>query len=149
LHHSIFCFGNPVVWYGALIALAFAVFRWLQMKHYRIEGEEQRWHLIPQTYDNSFSFLFIGLLAQYLPWVLVPRGTYIYHYFASIPFLILISSLCLSSGSDKWKKVSQMIGYAVLGLTAACFILLLPYATGLPAPTTWLDLGKKLLRIWY
>ena len=148
-HHSIFCFGNPVIWYGALIALAFAVFRWLQMKHYRIEGEEQRWHLEPHTYDNSFSFLFVGLLAQYLPWVLVPRGTYIYHYFASIPFLILIFSLCLTSGNEKWKKAFHIIGYTILGLAAVCFIVLLPYATGLPAPSSWLDLGKKLLRIWY
>ena len=31
----------------------------------------------------------IGFASQFLPWVLVPRSTFIYHYFASVPFIIL------------------------------------------------------------
>ena len=45
--------------------------------------------LLGSTGGYIIGFIFIGLLAQYLPWVLVPRGTYIYHYFASLPFLML------------------------------------------------------------
>ena len=89
------------------------------------------------------------MLAQYIPWVLVPRGTYIYHYFASIPFLIVIISLSLSSGNPKKQKVGRIIGYIAVALAFMFFILFLPYATGLLAPTEWLDLGKKMLLIWY
>jgi len=149
LHHSIFCFGNPVIWYGALAALAYSVFIWLKSRHYRIEGEEQRWHLTSQTYDSRYGFVFVGLLAQYLPWVLVPRGTYIYHYFASIPFLIVIISLSLSSENPKGQKAAQVIGFVTILLALVCFIIFLPYATGLPATTGWLEIGKKILRIWY
>ena len=148
-HHSIFCFGNPVIWYGALAALAYTLFTWVKSRHYQIEGEEQRWHLTAQTYDSHYGFVFVGLLAQYLPWVLVPRGTYIYHYFASIPFLIVIISLSLSYGNVRKQKTGQVIGYIAITLAFIFFIILLPYATGLPASTEWLELGKKILRIWY
>ncbi len=152
LHHSIFSFGNPVVWWGALGALIIAVICFVRTRHYRVEGEIQRWHLTGITYDIRYEFVFVGLLAQYLPWVLVPRGTYIYHYFASIPFLILITALYFDHGTsitDKRKKMLTAAGIIYLSLALALFIILLPYASGMAAPSWWLDAGKAILRIWY
>ena len=149
LHHSIFCFGNPVVWFGSLAAVAVILFLWIRSKHYQIGNTEQRWHLVGLTYDNSYGFVFIGLLAQYLPWVLVPRGTYIYHYFASIPFLILASSMCLTAKNPKAEKILRIAGFAILAATAVFFILLLPYATGMPVSEEWLNIGSDLLHVWY
>ena len=31
----------------------------------------------------------VGFLAVYLPWVLVPRCTFVYHYFTAVPFLLI------------------------------------------------------------
>ena len=45
LHHSIFCFGNPLIWWGSLAAILILAGKWIQEKHYRIEGTEQNWHL--------------------------------------------------------------------------------------------------------
>ncbi len=149
LHHSIFCFGNPVIWWGALAALCITLFRFFREKHYRAEGEEQRWHITGLSFDNRYEFVFIGLLAQYLPWVLVPRGTYIYHYFASIPFLILITSLCLTFEGKKYKRTLIIAGGIYLLLALVFFVLLLPYSSGMAAPQWWLDIGKHILRIWY
>ena len=149
LHHSIFSFGNPVVWWGALAALAVVLFRFLRSRHYIIDGEEQRWHLSGLTYDIRYGFVFIGLLAQYLPWVPVPRGTYIYHYFASIPFLILATSLCLDFEDRRFRRTVYIIGGIYLLAAFAFFIILLPYAAGMAAPFWWLDIGKTILRIWY
>ena len=149
LHHSIFSFGNPAVWWGALAALAVLLYRWIREKHYLIEGLDVRWHWDAFSWDSASSFLLIGLLAQYLPWVLVPRGTYIYHYFASIPFLILISSLSLHSGTDNTKRIRMIIGGIWLAVSAVLFVLLLPYMSGMAAPAEWLDIGKHILRIWY
>ena len=149
LHHSIFCFGNPVIWWGSLAGVVILAGKWILEKRYRIEGTEQNWHLESLTRDHRYAFVFVGLLAQYLPWVLVPRGTYIYHYFASIPFLILISVLCIPSGTAEKDRAGRWIGCICLTLAAVLFILLFPYASGMPAPTGWLDIGKNLLRIWY
>ena len=40
-----------------------------------------------------------------------------------------------------------MVGFTAAAL--ASFILFFPYASGIMAPVSWLDLGKKFLRIWY
>ena len=149
LHHSIFSFGNPAVWWGALAALPVLLYRWIREKHYLIGEQDIRWHWNAFSWEISSSFVLIGLLAQYLPWVLVPRGTYIYHYFASVPFLILISSLSLFSGSERGRKAGILIGCIWLAAAAALFVILLPYATGMAAPAEWLEIGKKILRIWY
>ena len=150
LHHSIFCFGNPVIWWGGLAAILVAIYRYLAGKHYIIDGDDHRWHIDGKDFDIRYGFLFIGLLAQYLPWVLVPRGTYIYHYFASVPFLILITTICLDPGNDhRHRKVYAVIAWIYIVLALLLFIMLLPYVTGIAAPGWWLDIGKNILRIWY
>ena len=147
-HHSIFCFGNPVVWWGALAALPAGIFFWIRRRHYRIEGTASRWHLYAPKQEIRTRFLWISLLAQYLPWVLVPRGTYIYHYFASVPFLILSIMICLQNDDNDRKR--EKIGGGVLCIAALMmFIIFLPYVTGMAAPKEWLDIGKSILRIWY
>ena len=94
-------------------------------------------------------FIFTGILAQYLPWVLVPRGTYIYHYFASLPFLMSALSLCFDERKGTGKPWKKLIGIAVIVLATAAFVILFPYASGISVPSAWLDLGGKILRIWY
>lgn len=148
MHHSIFSFGNPVIWFGGLAALAYCAVQAVGRRRYRLPGEEGIWHLRIPGYDSRFMFLFTGILAQYLPWVLVPRGTYIYHYFASLPFLMLGLSLCFDR-QGKSKRTAEIIGIAVVLLAAVFFVLLFPYASGISAPEGWLDIGKSMLKIWY
>ena len=35
------------------------------------------------------AFMLVGMLTEYLPWVLVSRTMFIYHYFASVPFFVI------------------------------------------------------------
>ena len=69
--------------------------------------------------------------------------------FASIPFLMLGICLCFDGWSEKGRKVARIVAWVLVALSAVCFIILLPYACGIAVPAGWLDLGKKLLRIWY
>ncbi len=149
LCYSLFCFGNPVVWWGGLAALFMCFLFWLLDKRYVVGNRTEKWHIRPITGNHEFAFLFISLGAQYLPWMLVPRGTYIYHYFASVPFIILSIVLSFSTLAQRnWK--TARIGMAVFLLLAfSAFILFFPYASGILVPQAWLDIGKKILRIWY
>ena len=149
LHHSIFSFGNPVVWWGGLGAMLLCVLRWLMTRRYLTGDSPDRWHLNADGFQVRYVFLFIGFLAQYLPWVLVPRGTYIYHYFASIPFLIVAVCLCLDGWGGRGRKTAQIIGWITVALALAMLIILFPYASGMPASAAWMDLGRQILRIWY
>lgn len=70
---SISCMGNPVVWWGGLVALL-----WVFARLFTAGRGDRRYQCIA-----------VAFLSGFLPWVLVPRPTYIYHYFTSVPFIIL------------------------------------------------------------
>lgn len=152
LSFSIFCFGNPVIWWAGIPGMIMAVFCWIRNREKKLslpdaagtDGSRN-----PASLDTALVFILTGFLAQYLPWTLVPRGTYIYHYFASVPFLIL----GLTAGFEQIRLRAPRAGLRLMvGFTAAAlasFILFFPYASGIMAPVSWLDLGKKFLKIWY
>ena len=99
--------------------------------------------------DPRTVFIVIGLLAQYLPWVLVPRGTYIYHYFASLPFLMAATSVSFDGYGSKRKRIVLTAACVLLTSAAVFFVILFPYASGLNVADSWLDIGRNILRIWY
>ena len=148
VHHSIFCFGNPVIWFGGLAALFTCLFKVSFSRRYSLAESPYFWHLRSADSDPRYMFLLTGLMAQYLPWVLVPRGTYIYHYFASLPFLMLF--ICLVFDLP-WSSVRLKKAVLSVFLIAAAvfFILLFPYASGMNVSSGWLNIGRSLLRIWY
>ena len=147
--HSIFAFGNPVIWYGALAALAVCVVRacvkgWCCAG--RCPGNTVR---RTDRYDSRYVFILVGLLAQYLPWVLVPRGTYIYHYFASLPFLMTAIGLCFDSKKEKYRRILRVAAAIFILAAIVFFIILFPYASGMNVSPEWLNIGNHILRIWY
>lgn len=161
---SIYCIGNPVIWWSAIPALIYCVLSWIKTHFYQVSlgydlpsSRKKMFrpvislpcHITARSYDNRISFILIGLLAQYLPWVLVPRGTYIYHYFASVPFMIL----CIVMVFDKLYEENRIyfcIFALLLVLCAlAAFIIFFPYASGIAVSRSWLDIGNKVLRITY
>lgn len=137
--YAIFCFGNPWVWLIGLGGIAYTVVKWARGHRYSLAGHDGTLRLARQDWDVAPAFLIIGLLAQFLPWVLVPRGTYIYHYFASVPFLILGTTLMLDGITRRWPKEGKWICLGYLALCLIWFILLFPYASGLPTAEGWMD----------
>ena len=146
IQYSIFCFGNPVIWYGALATLAGCAGIWIR-ERIRPSGSTDR--LVSAPYGNAYLFLLTGLLAQYLPWVLVPRGTYIYHYFASVPFIILSIVIFIHDLPGISRKAQRLAAAGIILAAAAGFIIFLPYACGLASPVSWMNIGKDILKIWY
>jgi dolichyl-phosphate-mannose-protein mannosyltransferase len=118
--------------------------------------------------------LLICFFAQFMPWALVPRGTYIYHYFAAIPFLILCTSLVfetietlyanrlrrraaqinqgdtIASLADQKADRTLLILLAFYILCAAVlFVLLFPYASGWMVSTRWLQAVNWFGNLYY
>ena len=149
LYHSIFCFGNPVIWFSGLAGLAGSLIFWLRGKRYVLPSQAGCWHWTRQDYQIAPAFILLGFLAQYLPWTLVPRGTYIYHYFASVPFLILSIAFCFWTPLKENRRLLHLFLGIFTALAAVSFILFFPYASGIMAPESWLNIGSKILRIWY
>ena len=73
----------------------------------------------------------IGYLAQLLPWVLISRLTFAYHYFPSEVFMLLaLANVWLrmkEQGLFRWERNM----YAVTGVSAALFVAYYPVLTGL------------------
>ncbi len=148
VYHSIFAFGNPVIWYGALAACVLCLIRAFSGRRVSLRTNEKA-ALSSAGYDSRYIFVFIALLAQYLPWVLVPRGTYIYHYFASLPFLMTAIGLCFDSENPKHKTVLKAAAVLYIIVAAVFFVILFPYASGMNTAPVWLNIGRRILHIWY
>lgn len=122
---SISCMGNPAVWWVGLIAMIFAMGRLLGwMGNWLV-----RFKNLP---DRSYLFVVIGFLSQYLPWVLVPRSTFIYHYFASVPFIILATVLLLNYLRTRAPRAYRPVWIGYLAIVLLLFIGFYPLMSGAP-----------------
>ena len=141
--YAIYCYGNPIVWYGGLAGMLYVAMRWVRNHRYARKDDERVWRLFAKTWDVAPAFVLIGFAAQILPWVLVPRGTYIYHYFASVPFLILAVVMGLDRLYTKASRIGLVTTLAYLAIALMFFIFLFPYASGMLAPTWWMDMIRN------
>ena len=125
---SISCMGNPAVWWTGLIALL-ATFYFLAVKKRK---------------PDSYHLVIIGFLSQFLPWVLVPRSTFIYHYFASVPFIILCTVLMLDRIRKRSPKAFKTCAAILLVAALVLFVAFYPLESGMPVARSY----AKYLR-WF
>ena len=113
---SISCMGNPAVWWSGLIALIFV-----------LSGGAYR-----RRTPAAWLIVLIGFASQFLPWVLVPRSTFIYHYFASVPFIILCTVLALDFIRKRDAKAFKAASIALIAAALVLFIAFYPLESGMP-----------------
>ena len=133
---SIYAMGNPAVWWGGLLALLFVLWKTFEKP---LQGFKRSFSMrgtsSEKTYmDKRYLFVVVGFLSQYLPWTLVHRSTFIYHYFASVPFIILAVAVFF-----EWLRrtkheiyIRAVWIYGVLALLL--FALFYPMMSGTPVP---------------
>lgn len=120
---NISSFGSPAVWWvsaaGALCLITEAVFG-------RMRSD-------PDYRKKAALVLLAAAAANLLPWMLVTRCTFQYHFFPTLPFMIFSAVLLLQHLEERG-EVPSWAKWCWLGLAAAYFLLLLPAASGLPMP---------------
>jgi len=81
-----------------------------------------------------------------IPWILISRIKFIYHYYLALPWLYLSIILAIQSFKVKNEfKVKLVFGASVLSLVT--YILYYPALTGLTVSTKWIDI-LKVFRSW-
>ena len=97
--------------------------------------------------DKVAIFLVFSYLVQYIPWMLVPRCTFAYHYFPSVPFVALMVgySLYCFIGDNKKKRI---FAYAYVVAAVALFLLFYPVLSGQPVSLEYVENGLKWLTGW-
>jgi len=131
LRRGISSFGNPLVWWTGIPAFLLTCY----------------WALC--RCEKTAVFLTVGYLAQYLPWILVDRCTFIYHYFPSVPFLVWMIGYCTLQLK---KRMSATLFYVCCTTYAvAAFLLFLrfyPILAGTPVSVEYVDTYLRWLSGW-
>jgi len=149
---SIASFGNPAVWWLGIFATWYMVFYGitkLTIKEFAIRitsGTNQPIRFF-SGFDRDIAFLIVAYLAQFLPWMLITRLTWIYHYFPSVPFVVLIVTWMFKHFVDrKPQRRYFAVGYAVLVI--ALFALFYPILSGLPISMDFVQTYLQWLPRW-
>ena len=111
--------GNPALWYVSAFGAVFAVAEWFKNPACRK--------------DRAFFVVFVGILAGLLPWALVTRCVFLYHYFSTIPFMMLLTLLLLYYVEKKYPRTAWF-KWVWLAASAIVFLLMLPAVSGIPVP---------------
>ena len=131
IREGISAFGNPLVWWNGIPASLYMVYLWAKKK------------------DRTAAFLTVGYLAQYLPWFFVTRITFIYHYFPSIIFLVLMIAHSIMQWKKKLTKRSFILLCSLLGgLATVLFFLFYPVLSGQPVDAAYVDKWLRWFDSW-
>ena len=124
---TIVAMGNPAVWWVGFSFVLLSVERAIRRK------------------DFTCIFITVLFFFQWLPYVLISRIIYLYHFYVSVPFLCLATAYFLNKyWNSKLGKVAVLAYFAVV---AILFGLFFPVISGMPTPTSWID-SLKWLGSW-
>ena len=142
-YSTISAMGNPLLWWAGIPALGACVVLWVREKRL------------------ACGVVLAGFLSAYLPWVLVPRLTFIYHYFTAVPFLVVALTALFQRLSESGPfarrvrvggRVEVSAASLLLGAVAAGCLLLFavyfPVISGAPTSRSYAD-ALELFDTWY
>ena len=129
---TIVVMGNPAVgWVGFAAVIALTVF------------------YVPKIFSKRFNlknnlpaiFIIVLFFFQWLPYVLISRVVFIYHFYSNVPFLCLAPAFLISKyWSNKWVKA---LAIAYFALVIALFVLFYPVISGVPTSTSTVNSLKR------
>ncbi|MFH0802245.1 MAG: glycosyltransferase family 39 protein [bacterium] len=117
---SIVSMGNPAVWWSGILAVIAAIVLGIKKKDWMILA------------------VLVGLAAQYVPWMLVPRLTFIYHFFASVPFMIFCLVYVIRHLEEIYPVVRRLVP-AYLGLVFLLFLMYYPILSGMLVSKSYVE----------
>ncbi len=120
--------GNPAVWWAS--AIGAVALLWARLSK----------RVAP---DRAMQIFCVGILANFLPWVLVTRCTFIYHFFATVPFILMATVYALQKLEQRYPE-AHFLKWFWVGFAVLFFALLYPGISGLAVPADWAAFLSKL-----
>ena len=112
-------FTNPLTTWAGLFAMMLCALRLVQAK------------------SGRALFILVGYLAQLVPWIPISRCTFAYHYFPSVPFLILAVCFLLDEMLERQPEETERLGHGMAALSAGLYAAFYPVLIGLPVPVAY------------
>jgi len=128
--HTISAFGNPFIWWSGLISIIFTVVRLIKTR----------------TKDNWL--IFVSYFAQLAPWLLVSRCIFIYHYYPSVPFLIM-AIVYVIYWLDQYKPQYKKHIHAFVAACIILFVMFLPVISGFGTTSFYINSVLRWMTSWY
>lgn len=123
-------FGNPFVWWLSIPVIIGGIYM-----------------LVKRRGGNEMLTILLGFAAMYLPWVLVPRVAFIYHYFPNVIFVVLGIVYFMKYFTEQNPKEKKYI-YVYLAAVFVLFIMFYPVLTGMEVPTAYVNTALRWLPTW-
>jgi len=135
---TIVLLGNPAVWWVGF-ACIIGILVTAIAKLVRSTGERLSKVGLPAIFILAFFFF------QWVPYMLISRITFIYHFYVNVPFLCLGGAYFISKyWGSKWIKLAALAYFASV---VALFGLFYAVISGAPAANSWID-SLKWLNGW-
>ncbi len=124
IRRTIVDIGNPMIWWSGIFAFFYLIVETIKEKK-----KETLW-------------LIIMILSSFLPYLWISRPMYLYHYFITLPFIMLGIVFAM-------KKITEItmdnkVYYAYIIFVIIFFILFYPVVSGLPVKEGYIDFLRWL-----
>jgi hypothetical protein len=126
---GISAFGNPAVWWVGIPAYLYVCYAAIFKK------------------NKTALFIMIGYLSQLIFWIPIERLTFIYHYFPSVPFLVMAISFSINSICEKYPKM-KYAAFAYTAIAVILFIMFYPVLSGHPVEVDYVKNYLKWFDSW-
>jgi dolichyl-phosphate-mannose--protein O-mannosyl transferase len=134
---TIVAMGNPAIWWIGIPAIFYGSY------------------LAFKKRDKGLTVIITAFIYQYVPWIYVERLTFIYHFFSSIPFVILIIVYIIKHFVEKYEntKYARITKYTV-GLymfsVLVLFKMFYPAISGMEVSSSYIENYLKWFKnVWY
>lgn len=117
---TIFAMGNPAIWWAGILSVIAMVAAAFNKR------------------DKKMVLIITAVAFQYLPWMLVTRATFIYHFFSVVPFMILALVYTIKYLLERFPKVKVGV-YIYLGITVVLFIMFYPILSGMEVDKSYVS----------
>jgi len=162
----IYCMGNPLAWISVVIALiVFLIWtaKYAVGKFFfavkKVRGKKKQvvsvWDYVFCKYFWRGSFLAVSYLGNLLPFAMIPRATWNYHYIPALLIGYMLLGLVVQilldhlkiSKLDSANSLFRLLLIGFLVFSTGSFLYYLPWTYGLPLPHAKL-MDRFLLHSW-
>ena len=123
---TISCFSNPFINWAGIAALVYTGYKAIRNRSYK------------------YLFIVISFLSALLPWVTITRCVFAYHFYPSVPFMILAIGAVFDDN-----RTLEKCGIYFVPLCGIVFVLFLPVLNGSLAPLGYVRDFLTWIGGWY
>ncbi len=106
--------GNPMLWWLSIGTILYLSLKGL----FKFQG-------VP-------AYLLIGFAANYVPWFIVSRCVFLYHYMSALAFAIMALAWVICRSLNQWQRLGRAWGLTLITLVLLCQIYFMPLWYGFP-----------------